>query len=274
MLNWNEIVQQNIIRNYDKTCKITRPLRDHFGISYFTYHRIDTQGNYNVLLDRPDFAEQYVENQLYKNDPFLKHPSVYEPGLCLWETHCSEDHVKKSLDITKPLFDIDMCVVLIEKSDQAVEFFGFVDNHKNTRFNKLYLNHPHLLKAFANYFKKELNLIIHEQEPGYLPQIKGNNFFCDIPILPRLEADSNVDFLSDLGLGEYHRRIELLSKRERECLTHLLVGRTAKEIAASLSISYRTVESYLESIKNKLGCWSKNELCEIAQDFNRLGLLP
>jgi DNA-binding CsgD family transcriptional regulator len=273
MLNWHEIIQRNITGNYDKIRKTTQPLRDHFDINYFTYHRIDSKGNYTVLLDRPDFAEAYVDNKLFHVDPFLRHPSVFQSGLCDLQTNYTEEDYERAVGVAKPRFNLDMGVILIERSENAVEFFGFCDNYKNKKFNKLYLNHPHLLKGFANYFKKEMSLLLNDQEPGFLPVIKGKGFFCNTPVVPNLEIDANVGFLQDLGLGKYQRQVELLSKREQECLKYLLQGKTAKEIGAALSISYRTVESYIESIKNKLGCWSKNELCAIAQDLNRYGLL-
>lgn len=51
-----------------------------------------------------------------------------------------------------------------------------------------------------------------------------------------------------------------LSKRETECLFYLLDGCTAKEIAAPLKLSHRTVERYIENMKNKLGCSTVSEL--------------
>ncbi len=51
-----------------------------------------------------------------------------------------------------------------------------------------------------------------------------------------------------------------LTMRESQCLTELIKGKTAAEIAKVLHISSRTVESHLESIKSKLNCNSKSEL--------------
>lgn len=51
-----------------------------------------------------------------------------------------------------------------------------------------------------------------------------------------------------------------LSKRQIDCARLLLSGKTSKEIALSLNISYRTVESYINTIKIKLNCRNKTEL--------------
>lgn len=54
-----------------------------------------------------------------------------------------------------------------------------------------------------------------------------------------------------------------LSVREIECIKLTVRGKTAKEIANLLNISYRTVESYLENIKSKLKINSKRELIDL-----------
>lgn len=51
-----------------------------------------------------------------------------------------------------------------------------------------------------------------------------------------------------------------LTSRESECVFLLIRGKTAKEIAALLSLSKRTVESYIENIKNKMDCRNKAEI--------------
>ncbi len=51
-----------------------------------------------------------------------------------------------------------------------------------------------------------------------------------------------------------------LTSRECECVFLLIRGKTAKEIGALLSLSKRTIESYMENIKNKMDCKNKAEI--------------
>lgn len=51
-----------------------------------------------------------------------------------------------------------------------------------------------------------------------------------------------------------------LSIRQSECLYYLVRGMSAKQIAKILNLSHRTVEDYIESLKNKLNCDAKSEL--------------
>lgn len=55
---------------------------------------------------------------------------------------------------------------------------------------------------------------------------------------------------------------QLLSKRELELLFYYVRGKTSKTIAKILNLSYRTVENYIDNIKNKLDLGSKEDLIE------------
>ena len=55
-----------------------------------------------------------------------------------------------------------------------------------------------------------------------------------------------------------------LSTRESECLFYLIRGKTAKEIARILDISFRTVEKHLERLKYKMNCFNRSEIIEKA----------
>lgn len=64
------------------------------------------------------------------------------------------------------------------------------------------------------------------------------------------------------------QKASTLSARERDCLKYLLMGKTAKETALLMKISFRTVEYYFENIKDKMGCYSKRELVACAHLLN------
>jgi DNA-binding CsgD family transcriptional regulator/predicted ester cyclase len=81
------------------------------------------------------------------------------------------------------------------------------------------------------------------------------------------------ELLKGLGMEKYVEKASLLSTRERECLELLLQGKTAKETAYELRLSYRTVESYFVNLKKKLKCTNKGELFSTAQILRKLELL-
>lgn len=61
------------------------------------------------------------------------------------------------------------------------------------------------------------------------------------------------------ALNSSHNHFDLTS-RECECIFLLIRGKTAKEIGTILSLSKRTIEAYIENIKNKMDCKNKAEI--------------
>lgn len=275
MLSWKEIVQDYIVKHSDRIKKATRPLQERFGINYFTYHQIDKDGNYTVLVDNPEYAHRYVEEQIYLNDPYLRHPNVYQSGLCLAESQGSEEYKKTMLRAGKAVLNMDIVVMLIQKHEGTVEFLGFAGNQKTSSLQSLYLNHPQLLKSFAAHFKRELSCVLRQMaaEANSLIELKGEDFLCNQPICPEISLSSRLAYYRDIGLKTEAENVEKLSPREKECLKLLIEDKSAKETAAVLGLSHRTIESYFENIKNKLSCWSKHELLQIARNLEEFGLL-
>lgn len=78
-----------------------------------------------------------------------------------------------------------------------------------------------------------------------------------LPIKNKTHADSKNNAY------KYHD----LSQRQSECLYHLVRGKTAKQIAKILNLSYRTVEDYFETLKLKFNCHNKPELIAKAIDM-------
>lgn len=69
--------------------------------------------------------------------------------------------------------------------------------------------------------------------------------------------------------GQVHRCLpgmscdgEYFSAREKEVLLHLIRGKTARETAAALGLSPRTIEHHIENMKIKSGSSSKSELID------------
>lgn len=89
---------------------------------------------------------------------------------------------------------------------------------------------------------------------------------------PLLDIDNNIvgvigntiDF-SYIDLGENHVS---LSQRELQCYAGLFMGMTAKEMGKHFSLSNKTIEAYLATVKKKLDCDNKYQLIKIALQNN------
>ncbi len=70
-------------------------------------------------------------------------------------------------------------------------------------------------------------------------------------------TEINLSFFSSIPNNE-------LTQRQLDCLYYLVKGMAMKQIAKELSLSPRTVEHYIDAIKQKLNCESRVELISLA----------
>ena len=70
-------------------------------------------------------------------------------------------------------------------------------------------------------------------------------------------------------LGKKYPQV-YFTRREAECMLLLIHGKTIKEAAKIIGLSYRTVEFYLKNMKIKLNCNSRSQLIGQALDSDFL----
>ncbi len=95
--------------------------------------------------------------------------------------------------------------------------------------------------------------LIYYCTPWTQPDLLTTLSKIDQQYQPQLECAQHYSLIQ-------HDNPAALSKRELECLFLQLRGKTAREIAAILNLSRRTIEFYADNIKNKLGCQNKAEV--------------
>jgi DNA-binding CsgD family transcriptional regulator len=67
----------------------------------------------------------------------------------------------------------------------------------------------------------------------------------------------------------YNKKTVIFTAKESQCLYYLLQGKSAKQTAALLSLSQRTVEFHLNNAKAKAACRTKLELLSKVQQWNK-----
>lgn len=205
--------------------------------------------NSKLLIATKDFSGKYI----FGNDAFLQETGLFhnkrligrhEYDVCtevssdsiggaqsLIEQHLKEDAMAcrgQEIDI---LYAFKWCGVLkffvANKSpyrDEKQKIIGSIASHYE-------ISNPSL-KLLETYLAAESgNIIVSEQSKEHIQWYKD-------------------DFLKNIPLNS----------RELQCVNLLAKGNTAKKIAGYLGLSYRTVESYLESARNKLNCVNSHEL--------------
>jgi len=273
MTTWQDIIQRYHIRHSDKIAKTTSPLQDHFHVTCIDYIKIYDNGKFSYLTNRPECAEYYATEQLFRADPYFRHPNTQRTGLFLMENVDSVEFQKNNQKISEQ-FNIHFPLIYAEKPGNLIELFCFSGDQPRA-LQTLYLQYPELLKIFIGHFKKELSDLLRqmEEESFSLIDLQGDLFYEHLPRSPDIQTESLHDYLISLGKASAIQKASSLSRRERDCLRLLIHGHSAKDSAMELHLSPRTVESYLENIKNKLNCHSKRELLSTAAELAGLGLL-
>lgn len=75
-----------------------------------------------------------------------------------------------------------------------------------------------------------------------------------------INKDKFIEHLASFKSLNPTTELKHLSNKQTECLFYFVRGMTMKEIGASMSLSPRTIEKYLETIKNYLKCKTRSEI--------------
>lgn len=102
---------------------------------------------------------------------------------------------------------------------------------------------------------------------------------CALNVADLNKLANDLNYLNQFLLDQYSNSNSLnqcnpaldygLTRREIEIIKSIIRGKTLRATAAILNLSARTVESYFESIKNKIGVASKSEVIERLYDQYR-----
>lgn len=241
-------------KNHITMNRLSSKLADIFGVNYFAYQRVTEDGHWSIMGNNPDWLIYSAEKGFYLHDPSLVNPKYYQSGLCLPKTHQHEAFQETLIDHAIDNFDIDHALAVVKRAPGYCDYFFYAAPRKNQDTLKHYLNHQDtFVNAIPSYLHREFENEIKRlhQNPIDLHRLAGLDFNRETNLL---KLPNRTNFFSSKNI---------LSPRERDCLTLYRQGYTAKESAKILEISFRTVEDHFESIKNKLDCSTKRDLLKI-----------
>jgi DNA-binding CsgD family transcriptional regulator len=250
--------------------KLNKLLRKHTSFGYFDYEQYYFDGHTVGLHQISEYSHQIVQAGLMPNLEELHHNRCHY--LCLScaaplsELLIQQEMFAKNIAIAKQ-FEIfhRLCLLFRRTTYVEVFVFGLTKNHKN--FFDIFVNEAGFLERFCIFFREAIHDTINDvaQNKILFDPTDSQMLFKDI----ELKNDNAYrNFLDDVHLKKYRITTKsgavILSKREFECLLWFAKGKTAKQTARILSLSPRSVEAYINNLKNKLGCQSKFEFDEIA----------
>lgn len=232
--------------------KLAEPLFKNFNITTFAHIKIFKDSLFHVTNNQQWLAF-YCANKLFDS-------AHYQHEINNLSNHYFVlRNDKASLVKAMHNYAVWHGLCIYKKYDDYVEMWNFATTKENVEIYNFYLNNMHYLERFIVYFKNQAKDIIEQPKEKILLKRK-QELILDNHSLSMSEAKR--DFLIETKLKKlqfYGLKVNI-SKREIECLHLLAKGKMLKEIALILNISTRTIETHLNQLKVKLGCYYKNEL--------------
>lgn len=225
---------------------IVKPL-EKLGINYFSFGRSYHDGSRIYLTNCCHYLDNYFKEGHYLTGNTECKPETYKDQVLFWSTAPNQ----KILNDCARAWGIDHGIWIFKSHENYCEIFTFATNSGNDRIINVYLSKMDLLNSFMEYFREKAASIIKQAE----------NQKIFLPFNKTLDLNNTLIKTEDFNILPHKtNRNYSLTKRQLQCCLLLTKGKTSREIAASLDLSPRTVEYYLEIAKTKLNCKNKFEL--------------
>lgn len=263
-MSLEDMILRPTVLHSKKIKNFCAPLKQHFHVNYFWYYKITNEGNYSLLGSHIKWLEYSFALNQYLSNPYFRHPSTLQSGISLIED-VDDKHVHHMSAIAKKKFNIHFNINILNKIPEGVEAFGFASSLPSKVINGLLFNELPSLTLFFKQFRKEHQYMFDQLEDYQvnLSNQPGSTFFEKSTCLVNRLVEKEP-FHAKIGLEKF----KPLSSQEKIVFKQFLEGYCPREIGEHLSISKRTVEDYIENIKNKFHCLSKKELIQKSLEFN------
>lgn len=111
---------------------------------------------------------------------------------------------------------------------------------------------------------------------NYLIEVEYPSLFNILCLLQNIKVDITAKLFNKIKffLNTNGSILNQFTSREEDCLYYFLRGASIKEIGKQLKISPRTVEVYIQNLKDKLHCSKKSKLIAKAISSGYLSIMP
>lgn len=237
--------------------RLLEPLSQNFKINTLAHVTI-FDNKLLLISSNTGWVESYVSNDIYNSDHYQDEISQMEQR----DTFVIFRGDNKS-KLTDTMHNNHMWheLSIYKRYSTHIEMWNFTTCKDNEQIVNFYINNITLFERFIVYFKNQASNVLDYTDNDKL-LTRSNKIVLDNNNLHT--RTKNHDFIANTTLdyintsaGKTH-----ISSREVECLYLLSKGHTVKEIAQILDISPRTVDTYIERLKQKLQCNFKSELIQ------------
>jgi DNA-binding CsgD family transcriptional regulator len=248
----------------DSMRRLSRDFCEKLGITLFGYVRVYNDGRLSWLTSNADQDRLLIESGMLESEPLVDTSQSLKEGRYLSFCDRQFPGCDQYYRERRQRFHVDHGMVLVKHQKDYLETCCFSGLLSKRPLYNMFMNKSGLFEAFMEHFTSQLSsrLLSLLDEGIVLSDIKKSSG------TPYDYSEELVESLVSLcGMSNLVK----LSKREKECLHLLRQGLSYPEIGQALKLSARTIEHYMDSVKNKLGLQARSELVLAADKLLQLG---
>lgn len=265
-------MKKNLTFLQKKTLECTSDLKnicqvidEQYHIDAFSYARLDSNGHLIYLATDADWLEFYYGQEFHAAKTISKNPILLQNEFTSWDAiqDCSV------VATTREFFGLSQGITHIVRNKDHLSIYNFSTTTDRINLYNWFINHIDVIKLFVHYYNDKSQAILNK-----LDKVRQQTQNAINPATAKIVEDllSSKDENKKLCLKtllpnefkiDFKNKTSVLNFREHQCLCFLLHGFSAKETAKELSLSPRTIEFYLNTIKKKLGFISASDLNKI-----------
>lgn len=251
--------------------KLCQPLHD-IGISDYYFIKCHEDGTYLIYSSKKNLVELHIQTIKHQSQFFTDAVNITPNSEITFSLAGDVQHFDLKSDPALSLFwDYgfwNTFMIYKIKNNNLLEGWGFslgMDFLDPTGF---FIKNKYLLERFMEYFDVVGKELMDTSDKGKLAVYDSNFTFFNRS--PEIKAsDKLVNFMHQTHLNklfiDYEDRSIHLTQRQGECLYYLAQHYTVKEIAQILQLSNRTVETYIQTVKDKIEISSRTDLLKFIQ---------
>lgn len=243
--------------------KISDILMDTLSIRWFEYNRLYKDGNRFYISNNKKWFEYFIKNN-FQDD--VEYNQVLWGGMkrkyTLW-VGLQENKVLSGYFRNNMWNGLNYT---FKKEENYLDLFSFSSTIEEKQVNNIYINSKDILNKAILVFNNEIHKELPLGDDSFLlkPRSHKGLLLDDAPLISTEMIDNfyeqtKIDrYYFNIGSEEFY-----LTRMEFLCLTLISHGDSIKGVANKCSISPRTVESHINSIKLKTGKTSRSGIISI-----------
>lgn len=263
-----ETVCKTSFQNEKKLNKLFEPFFRSTGIEGFWYWTLSKTGKLTHVTTSAEMSEHFYRNELFKGHPHFRSPEHIPSSFLFPEKVCDEQY-EQTQGVMNDEFSLDQLFMMVNSDGNQLCGYGFGTYKDRPDLTNLYLNNLFLFKKFIRYFHEECKEIIKlsDHHAVDIAAEIGEDFYSPPTLYSEVHIDEEMNIFHNSRYQIELESLNKLSQREKECAKWFLKGGSAAQISKAMHLSPRTVEFYLNNMKNKLNCHSKQELFMCLQEW-------